>query len=232
MAARAGGRLRRVLAGTDAPGHPGLPANELLAPLPLIALALLGVNDWILKPSAAPEWLTGKLSDFAGLFAFPLVATAAFDLVLWLAWRAGARVDFTLRRWKLAAAIALEAAGFAVLKLWPAGSDALVRVMHAVAPRAEVYMDATDLVAFVVLPLTWWYGRRVIARGAYGRLAWAARGGAAAPFADAAACGAPAAVVASLHEAIAGGDAARTAATLAQLRGCQSSISVPSGSST
>lgn len=218
MPGRAAARLRRVLAGTDAPGHPGLPVNELLAPLPLVALALLGVNDWILKPSAAPEWLTGKLSDFAGLFAFPLVATAAADLLLWVAWRAGARVDFTLRRWKLAAAIALEVAGFCVLKLWPAGSDALVRVMHVVAPRAEVYMDATDLVAFVVLPLTWWYGRAVIARGGYGRLAWAARAGVAEPFSDAVACGAPAGVVSELHGALAAGDAARAASTLAQLR--------------
>ena len=214
----AGARLRRVLAGADAPGHPGLPVNELLAPLPLVALALLGVNDWILKPSAAPEWLTGKLSDFAGLFAFPLVATAVVDLVLWAAWRLGAPVDFTLRRWKLAAAIALEVAGFCVLKLWPAGSDALVRVMHVVAPRAEVYMDASDLLAFVMLPLTWWYGRRVIARGVYGRIAWAARAGVAGPFSDAVACGAPAAVVADLHDALSAGDAARAASTLAHLR--------------
>ena len=207
----AGARARQLLAGADGPVRAGLPLNELLAPLPLLALVLLGVNDWVLKPSAAPEWLTGKLSDFAGLFVFPLVATAAFDLLLLVAWKLGAPVDYTLRRWKLALAIVLELVGFTVLKLWPAGSDALVEVMRLAFPRAEVYMDPTDLLAFVMLPLTWWYGRRVIARGAYGRLAWAARAGVKEPFADALACGADPAVVAEVH-------AAPTEAALTQLR--------------
>lgn len=225
-------RLRRVLAGDDGPTRRGLPVNELLAPLPLFALLVLAANDWILKPSSAPPWLTGKLSDFAGLFAFPLVATAAFDLLLLAAAALGANVDFTLRRWKLAVALGLELIGFAVLKLWPAGSAVLVHAMRIGAPRTSVYLDPSDLVALVVLPLTWWYGRRVLARGAYGRIAWAARSGATAPFSDAAACGADPALVAELHAALAAGDRARAALRLAQLRGCQSSIRVPSGSST
>src|SRR5690349_836978 len=101
------------LAGEDGPAHAGLPINELLAPAPLVALVVLGINDWILKGSSAPVWLTGKLSDFAGLFAFPFVATAAFDLVM-LCFRG--RVDYTFRRWKLAVACLLTGAGFAVLK--------------------------------------------------------------------------------------------------------------------
>src|SRR5256885_6539386 len=210
----AAARTRRWLAGADGPGRRGLPINELLAALPLVALALLGVNDWILKRAAAPEWLTGKLSDFAGIFVFPLVATALLDLGLLAAARLGAPVDFSLRRWKLAAAIALELAGFTILKLWPAGSELLVRAMRVVVHRTEVYMDATDLLAFIVLPATWWYGRRVIARGPYGRLEWAARRAAKQPFHDALACGADPTIVAELHAALAAGDAARTGAAL------------------
>ena len=37
----------------------------------LLAVALLLLNDWVLK-DAVGNWLTGKLSDFAGLFAFAL----------------------------------------------------------------------------------------------------------------------------------------------------------------
>jgi hypothetical protein len=37
----------------------------------ILALALLLLNDWILK-DAFGNWVTGKLSDFAGLFAFAL----------------------------------------------------------------------------------------------------------------------------------------------------------------
>jgi hypothetical protein len=211
-------RVRQWLAGRDGPSRRGLPVNELLAPLPLLALALLGVNDWLLKPSAAPEWLTGKLSDFAGIFVFPLVATAGFDLLLLAAWLAGTRVDFTFRRWKLATAIAFEVLGFSILKLWPAGSELLVRVMRVVSHRTEVYMDPTDLLAFAVLPATWWYGRRMLARGAYGRLAWAHRAGAAEPFSDAVACGADARDVADLHAALAAADDARATAALTRLR--------------
>jgi hypothetical protein len=212
-------RLRRVVAGPDGPTRAGLPINELLAPIPLLALGVLGVNDWLLKSHGAPAWLTGKLSDFAGVFVFPLVVTASFDLALRVAALAGARVDFTLRRWKLALAIALEAIGFAVLKLWPAGSAALVEIMRVAFPSTHVARDPSDLLAFVTLPATWWYGRRVIARGAYGRLAWAARSGRADPFADAIACGADRALVDEVHAAIAAHETARIETALARLRG-------------
>ena len=208
-------RLRRALAGDDTPSRAGLPINELLAPGPLLALIVLGINDWVLKGSSAPVWLTGKLSDFAGLFVFPLVATAAFDLVLMMF---RGRVDYTFRRWKLAVACLLTGVGFAVLKLWPAGSDFLVHAMRTVARRSEVYMDPTDLIALVMLPLAWWHGRRVLARGAYGRLAWASRRGVTAPFADAVACGASPSVVEALHAALARGDTAAVASSLDELR--------------
>ncbi|HTR49419.1 MAG TPA: hypothetical protein VMJ10_01855 [Kofleriaceae bacterium] len=211
-------RVRRLLAGADGATRAGLPLAELLAPVPLGALLVLAVNDWWLKSSHAPRWLTGKLSDLAGIFVFPLVATAACDLLLWAAWRLGAPVDFTLRRWKLGVAVALTAIGFAVLKLWPDGSDFLVRAMRLVAPRTHVALDPTDVAALATLPLTWWYGRRVLARGAYGRAAWALRRRATAPFADAAACGAPAEVVATLHAALAAADLATADAALARLR--------------
>jgi hypothetical protein len=210
-------RLRRLLAGADGPARAGLPCNELLAPLPLGALCVLGANDWLFK-GHAPGWLTGKLSDFAGLFVFPLVATAALDLVLLAPWRLGVGLDFTLRRWKLALAIALEVLGFCVLKLWPAGSASLVALLRVVFPHAKVVVDPTDLVALAVLPATWWYGRRVVARGAYGRFAWAARASDAAPFRDAVACGADAAVVSTMHVALAAGDAEALDAALTRLR--------------
>ena len=39
-------------------------------PVALAAIAVLVVNDHVLK-SAYPGWLTGKLSDIAGLVFFP-----------------------------------------------------------------------------------------------------------------------------------------------------------------
>lgn len=54
------------------------PALALLASPPfLLAVALLLLNDHLLK-AAYGNWLTGKLSDFAGMFAFALFGTALF----------------------------------------------------------------------------------------------------------------------------------------------------------
>ena len=49
----------------------------LTTPAFLAGLALLLLNDWVLKAEYG-NWLTGKLSDFAGLFVFPIFWTAIF----------------------------------------------------------------------------------------------------------------------------------------------------------
>lgn len=226
-------RTWRLLTGDDGPAGRGLPASELLAPLPLAAVLLLATNDWVLKRSSLPHWLTGKLSDVAGIFVFPLIVTAVVDLVLLGSARARLlpTVDFTLRRWKLACAIAATAAGFCVLKAWPTGSAWLAGIWAKLAGPNRVAVDPTDLVALATLPVTWWQGRRAIARGAYGRLELALRRSRAgrplaAPYADAVACGADATVVAELDRAVSHwlatpGDAtvaSSVAADLARLR--------------
>lgn len=50
-------------------------AEILASPTFVAAVLLLVVNDWILK-AAYGSWWTGKLSDFAGLYAFPLFWSA------------------------------------------------------------------------------------------------------------------------------------------------------------
>ena len=51
--------------------------NKLAHPLFLFSLFLLVLNDWYLKPVFHNE-ITGKLSDFTGLFAFPFFLGAIF----------------------------------------------------------------------------------------------------------------------------------------------------------
>jgi hypothetical protein len=220
-------RAWRLLAGADTTARAGLPASELLAPLPLVALGVLALNDWVLKGSAVPNWLTGKLSDFAGVFAFPLVVTAVVDLVGAGLARAGLPWDYTLRRWKLALVIATTALVFAAMKLSPLVGSWVEELWSKLSGGSEIYPDPTDAIAIVVLAATWWHGRRTIARGAYGRLAHAKRRHAAgrplaAAFGDAAACGADPSTVAALDAAVtawlAGGPAAPVDAALARLR--------------
>ncbi|MDB4955621.1 MAG: hypothetical protein JWO36_3190 [Myxococcales bacterium] len=216
------GRIWRFLAGPDSPTRRGLPIAELLAPLPLLALAVLAINDRVLKGSGAPAWLTGKLSDFAGVFVFPLVVTAALDLVLLVFARLGAPVDFTLRRWKLAFSIGFTAIVFAAMKLSPAAAHVVAGVLSRVVGPTHVVADLTDLIALVVLAGTWLHGRRAIARGAHGRLELVQRRQLPNAFADAVTCGADPAKVGRLHEEVSvwlnGGQADRVAAALDPLR--------------
>ncbi len=50
-------------------------------PLTLLSIAILLLNDHFLKV-VSPSWLTGKLSDFAGLFFFPFIVTAGLSVLL------------------------------------------------------------------------------------------------------------------------------------------------------
>lgn len=106
----------------------------LLSPAFLGTLALLLLNDFVLK-TAFPGWVTGKLSDFAGLFAF-----AVFWSTLFPRFRAHA--------------IAATAVGFALWKSplaqpWIDGWNALP------LPDAGRVVDWTDLAALAVLPLAY-----------------------------------------------------------------------------
>ena len=49
----------------------------LTSPAFLLAVGVLAVNDWALKPTF-DNWITGKLSDIAGVFALPLLCCAFF----------------------------------------------------------------------------------------------------------------------------------------------------------
>lgn len=96
----------------------------------LVALFVLVLNDHVLK-HVCPSALTGKLSDFAGLFLFPILCGAL----------AGRRSALVARGAALAGG-----ALFVVCKLHPAAAEWVS--VHV----AETTCDPTDLVA---LPMLW-----------------------------------------------------------------------------
>jgi len=106
-----------------------------------VALAALVINDHLLKRAGwLPGWLTGKLSDFAGLIVAPVLLAAI------------ARARAPRGR---ALCFALVAAVFAAVKLSPGAARALEAAAAFAAVPSRIWCDETDLLALAVLPLAW-----------------------------------------------------------------------------
>lgn len=113
-------------------------------PITVAAIVLLIVNDHVLK-AAYPGWLTGKLSDAAGMMlAPPLLAT----LVGFVAPRLGHR------RVALGAIVAVGT-GFAIIKTIPYAAE-LASAGWSLFTPSLVRADATDLLALPFLMVAWW----------------------------------------------------------------------------
>ena len=139
-----------------------------MAPAPLLAVLVLVLNDWVLTPRALlPGVITGKLSDFAGLFFFPLLLTAGWNTVRYVARRVrgadASAVSLTARQ--LVVAAVATGVVFAAVKLWPAAAALAGQLLTAVTRRpARIVPDPTDLHALTMLPLAYVYGRRTMRR--------------------------------------------------------------------
>ena len=146
--------------------------RSLLHPIVLLALALWVLNDHVLK-NAYPSELTGKLSDVASLIVFPLLATAAVELMR------GKRSDVVLVVWVIltgvvmatinvfdasaeAYRIGLAAAQWPFLALGPWLSDATLPPLH----RVDLTMDPTDLwtLPALLVPLAIGWSRQPLLR--------------------------------------------------------------------
>lgn len=145
-------------------------ADALLHPIALLALVALGVNDHVLK-GRAPGWLTGKLSDVAGMIFFPLVLWALIELAGRIA---GGRRE--RRAAHLYISVAATGLVFAAIKLFEAAGDAYAWTLAALQwpfraaingelpplePVAHV-VDPTDLIALPALGIALWIGRRYL----------------------------------------------------------------------
>lgn len=117
------------------------PARALLSPIWLGALAVLAVNDHLLKGAAlVPAGLTGKLSDIAGMLVAPTLLAAILGL--------------KSRRGLLHCHIAVGLV-FAAINLSPAAADAWSWLMGLVGFPWAITVDPTDLLALPALALGW-----------------------------------------------------------------------------
>lgn len=165
--------LWRVLGGTDGPGRRALPAGELLHPAPLAAVVVLALNDHLLKGAGVlPGWMTGKISDVAGYFFFPLMLTAVGDTVVraFARWFGLRRIDFSLRWWKAGVAMAATVALALGLELSPGVGEVVVGALRLLGFRAGTTRDPTDLIGLVGLVPAAWIFRKELGRVPLGRM--------------------------------------------------------------
>lgn len=114
--------------------------------LPVAAMVLVALNDHVLKGSGLlPGWLTGKLSDFAGLYFAPLLVAE-----LWTIARPTSDARAVVRR------VAWAALGFGVLftaiKTSPSADVLYEAALTALLRQpASNTVDPTDLIALVML---------------------------------------------------------------------------------
>lgn len=89
--------------------HPG---DLVLSPWALVAVAMVVVNDHVLKARYG-NVVTGKLSDVAGVFVFPLVALSVLEVGRW----GLRRSSWVVTKAEIVAGTCITAIGFAAVKL-------------------------------------------------------------------------------------------------------------------
>ncbi|SFF86117.1 hypothetical protein SAMN05421541_12642 [Actinoplanes philippinensis] len=131
-------------------------------PVTMAALAVLVINDHVLK-AAHPGWVTGKLSDAAGMLLAPPLLAALTGLI-------APRLPL---RPVAVTAIVTVGAGFTFVKLWGYGAELASATWSLVTPSL-IRADPADLIVLPLLAGSWWTLRRSRA-GRAGRVTRAVR---------------------------------------------------------
>ena len=128
-------------------------SGEFFAPVPLLALILLVVNDVWLKPTFHSA-VTGKLSDIAVCFVMPLFLSE----LLGICFGAAPRV-------RLALGGLLTGALFAALEVVPPVTRFALNLLGLLGPQVGIMRpfrmtsDWTDLFCLLLIPAAMAYGR-------------------------------------------------------------------------
>ena len=132
-------------------------ANLILLPSSLVAIALLALNDHVFK-AHFPGFVSGKLSDFAGLYFFPFFLLSVAATLRPAAGSKGA----------LGAVCVLTALVFSCVNLAPGASELYEHLVAGIwhelgRARPVVHVaDGEDLIALPMAGLAYWVGSRRI----------------------------------------------------------------------
>lgn len=113
----------------------------LCPPVSAVSVIVLLLNDHVLK-HAWPGFLTGKLSDVAGLVVAPALVALIFLR----------RADF--------AAVVVTGVLFTLVKTTETGAEIASQAWTTLAGPSRVLVDPGDLIALPALGLAWWVRQR------------------------------------------------------------------------
>lgn len=120
----------------------------LTHPIVITALVLTAVNDHYLK-YAYPGLVTGKISDFSGLFYFPLFLHALYEVI-----QSPRSWHLEIKKRQLFMFIGFTDLVFIICKYTPV-REFLIEYFHM-----QIALDYTDLVALSVNVLTYLFARK------------------------------------------------------------------------
>lgn len=112
----------------------------------LLALIVIVVNDFMLKSSPYAGVVSGKLSDFAGMYFLPFLITDLF-----LMFSASMRQAGHVMR----GAMVMAAAAVIAIKLSPVVGEYCADGFACAGIKARFVADATDLFSLAMLPLAY-----------------------------------------------------------------------------
>jgi hypothetical protein len=124
----------------------------LTHPTSLAAIAVLLINDHLLKPHF-PSMLTGKLSDFAGLYFFPFLLAVPLSLI----------GGMSRKKTKALGALSIVATGLSfILIKTSVGVNSVAEsiFLGLTGSPSSIIMDPSDLVALSILLASWMLWRQ------------------------------------------------------------------------
>ncbi len=132
----------------------------LTHPVAIAALVVLVINDHLLK-AAYPGWITGKLSDFAGMVLAPLVLVAIVDAIApvraWMGWASAVAVGCAFALCKTwAPATEVYEAGLALARTPFQWALSALLERPPSAERVVLVRDPSDLIALPMGAVAAW----------------------------------------------------------------------------
>ena len=123
--------------------------GQLSHPISLTALGVYAITIFVLQ-NLSPNWLTGKLGDFAWMFLAPLALTAL------LAWVLPKRYNEHAFPFAVISTVLV----FVLMKATPFNAGIVSGLEKLTGYPVSVVRDASDLLALTVVPVTIWFWYR------------------------------------------------------------------------